>query len=463
MQYITANIDGRGIRYDELDGRQFLVVPVAMLTEGVHVGSNGALFYPREELSKTPAVWNHKPIVVYHPEINGQGVSACDPAVINSRAVGLIMNTAFVAKTQKLRAEAWLDVAKVRKVDSRIMDAIEKNQVMEVSTGLFTDNEATEGEFNGEKYSAIARNYRADHLAILPDKVGACSIADGAGLLQLNEQSMVNGMSFDQIRRAIATVVYAKGDGYYVEDVYRDFAVYSDGAGKLWKQVYAIVNGAASLVGDPEQVIRVTEYRSLDGSFVGNTAPERNPLKKESKTMDKKTLIDKLVGNAKSGIKETDREALALLSETALQSMVTNAEGQPAATTVTEEPAATTVTEAPAAPPPAANQKPVTMEEYVSAAPAELRDVLISSLNVHNQHKQELVAKITANKANVFTPEQLGAKSLGELQAIAALAATAPGLVPVPSYFGAAQPIANAGTSTAETPLGLPAMDFTKK
>ena len=62
---VTANISGK-VRYDEMEGRPFLVAPMIMLTEGVHNGSRGPLFYPKEELKKVPAVWNHKPIVVYH-------------------------------------------------------------------------------------------------------------------------------------------------------------------------------------------------------------------------------------------------------------------------------------------------------------------------------------------------------------------------------------------------------------
>jgi hypothetical protein len=34
----------------------------------------------------------------------------------------------------------------------------------------------------GRQYVGIARNHRPDHLAILPDLKGSCSIADGAGL-----------------------------------------------------------------------------------------------------------------------------------------------------------------------------------------------------------------------------------------------------------------------------------------
>ena len=58
---------------------------------------------------------------------------------------------------------------------------------MEVSTGLFTENEEVHGEFRGKPYIAVARNYRPDHLAWLPDQIGACSLAAGCGTLKLNQ------------------------------------------------------------------------------------------------------------------------------------------------------------------------------------------------------------------------------------------------------------------------------------
>jgi hypothetical protein len=51
-----------------LDGREYLVVPMVMILEGVHDGSSGKIYYPKEELQKTPKIWNMKPIVVNHPE-----------------------------------------------------------------------------------------------------------------------------------------------------------------------------------------------------------------------------------------------------------------------------------------------------------------------------------------------------------------------------------------------------------
>ena len=165
---------------------------MVMMTEGVHEGSEGPLYYPSEELALVPYAWNHRPIVMYHPEINGQAVSACDPIIINARKVGLVLGARWDKEMSKLRAEAWLEVARVNNIDSRVIQMIRNGQKVELSTGLITDKIPTEGEWNGKKYRAIARNYRPDHLALLPDKVGACSIADGAGLNVTNEDKKMN-------------------------------------------------------------------------------------------------------------------------------------------------------------------------------------------------------------------------------------------------------------------------------
>lgn len=183
---IIFNVSGP-TRTEVLEGRDYIVAPMVMLVEGVVAGSMGPLYYPREELSKTPVVWNSKPIVVNHPKINGQHVSACDPVIMNSRKIGMIMNAKVEGNEEdgnpfKLKAEGWFERSRVEVVDKRVLEALNTGAKMEVSTGVFTDNESIPGEYKGKKYDAIARNYRPDHLAILPDTEGACSVADGAGL-----------------------------------------------------------------------------------------------------------------------------------------------------------------------------------------------------------------------------------------------------------------------------------------
>lgn len=168
------------ITVQKLEGRDHFVVPTVMITEGVHAGSNGPLFYSAEVLAASAPLWNGKPIVVYHPSMQFSNGSAGDPAVFNQQKIGTIFNARMDGK--RLLADAWIDAERVQVVDARVLNTIRAAQLMEVSTGLFHTPTQGNGVFNGKPYSAVVTNVVPDHLAILPDQLGACSIADGAGL-----------------------------------------------------------------------------------------------------------------------------------------------------------------------------------------------------------------------------------------------------------------------------------------
>lgn len=173
------NIDiGNLIRNEDLNGRHYVVVPMTMILEGVHTGSQGPVYYSVEELAKTPKMWNMKPIVIEHPF---RGDTATDLEVYKRQAVGMIMNTHFI--DGKLKAEAWIDKELVQEKCPEVLQHIEYRLPMEISTGLFSELVTDEGVWNGEPYKGRIINIRADHLAILPHKQGACSLSDGAGLL----------------------------------------------------------------------------------------------------------------------------------------------------------------------------------------------------------------------------------------------------------------------------------------
>lgn len=186
-QELVVNLSkSKKVRHETLDGKKYLVAPAVLLTHGVHKSGNGkAIYYPETELNNMPSRWDHKPIVVYHPtKADGTPDTACQPAVLESRGCGFFLNTRYDGK---LRTELWFDEVKTKKVDPRVMTALESETMMEISTGLYMDIAMTEGEFGGKKYDGMAQNFAPDHVAVLPDKVGACSIKDGGGMLQINE------------------------------------------------------------------------------------------------------------------------------------------------------------------------------------------------------------------------------------------------------------------------------------
>lgn len=466
---VTFNIKGPKIRTETLEGVEYTVVPMVMLTEGVHSGSQGPILYPAEEIAKTPEVWNHKPIVVYHPERNGLPISACEPEVINARKIGLIMNTRYVEemdtktkkKMRKLHAEAWIDEKKTKKVDNRVWDAIEKKTVMELSTGLFLDNEESEGEWNGEKYTRVARNYRADHLAILPDQTGACSIADGAGFIR-------NEVSFQQVRDLLHAALREEyPEQYcYVEDVFTKFFVYMKN-GVFYKQSYTATDVKASLVGEPVVVVRVVQYRLTDGTVVAN-------IEKETTSMDRQKMIENLVSNSNGVWGEGDREWLNAQTDARLKQLTANLKAETEADKPTESKPKTDTTPA-ATPAPVGNTtlastpvhapKTVSVNDYVANAPPEIRDMLATGLRAHAAEKAKLVSQITANAKNKFTAEQLNAKDLSELQAIAALAVNEQRPANPTTYAGLADAFsANTAGGTGEIkPLPLPSLSFEKQ
>jgi hypothetical protein len=423
-------------RYDTMEGKQYLVVPCVMLTEGVHEGSRGPLYYPADELSKFPVIWNGKPVVVYHPELNGISVSACDPDIYTSRKIGVLMNTKW--EDGKLKTECWLEEDKIKEVDERVLNAIQSGEMMEVSTGLFFDPEVTEGVWNGEKYTAIARNYRPDHLAILPDLEGACSIEDGAGLLRnAAEQggpighlaqslvSIFNELSHSEIWRMLSDKIQGEGTNTWVSEVFDNFFIYEQ-SDKTYYQEYSIKDNEVTLVGMRKEAEKITQYKLSDGTFVGNTVSKVKDISEflKEKNMNKEKIVNDLIKNEKSPWTEGEREYLMEMTEDQLTCIVNSTKEKdednedkkskkvPAANNVVAVPIANAADE----------PKPMTAGEYIANAPKEVQDMYYFGMATLNKQKTGLIEKIKANPRNPFTEEQLKAKDIGELGCLAKLA-----------------------------------------
>jgi hypothetical protein len=169
------------LRRETLHGRLYLVKSATLIVPGVLPGSNGPLFYPAEENARSPGDWDGMPIVLRHPVRNGVHVSARDPLVLADQGLGHIYRTAVDDKGV-LGAEAWIDEERVKQLHESTYKKLVSNEPIEVSTGLVIKFDNTAGTYNGRNYSAIARDYKPDHLAILPEGAGACSVADGCGI-----------------------------------------------------------------------------------------------------------------------------------------------------------------------------------------------------------------------------------------------------------------------------------------
>jgi hypothetical protein len=153
---------------------------MTMIVPGVLNGSKGALYYSPEEIAKSVTAWNNIPITVSHPETGG---SAKDVNVLERQGIGVVRRSRIVNGT--LKADGWFDIEKTKNVDAWVHDCLARGKPFELSTGLYTKNTPAEpgATYKGRSYAFVASDYRPDHLAVLPNQVGACSLRDGCGVL----------------------------------------------------------------------------------------------------------------------------------------------------------------------------------------------------------------------------------------------------------------------------------------
>lgn len=174
--------DDIGLR--RMDGVDYLVAPTILIFEGVW----NNFLYTEDELAKFTQSWCGRPIVAAnagsdHPrDANGNPITANTPEIIEECEVGILLNVRWDETVKALKGESWIDVLKCKAKAPETLEAIHANKDIDVSTGLFTECDMVPGEFGDKAYAGTLRNYRPDHLALLPNATGACSWEDGAGL-----------------------------------------------------------------------------------------------------------------------------------------------------------------------------------------------------------------------------------------------------------------------------------------
>lgn len=200
FQQLTSNL-GAKVKRVSHGGRSYLVAPASLIVPGVLNGSDGALYYPPEEISRNVSAWDGVPLVVYHPLTeNGEPTSALDEngridrKVYERVGVGALRNTRYDGR---LVSEAWFDEEHTRNADvklfgpAKILPRLNAEQAIELSTGLHLEQDKRAGVCpkTNRSYDSSTRNYKPDHLAVLPDQRGACSVEDGCGVVVNAEES----------------------------------------------------------------------------------------------------------------------------------------------------------------------------------------------------------------------------------------------------------------------------------
>ena len=440
-KFITSTAEPSLVREETFMGRDHLVVPVIALTEMVLQGVNSDTpeLALEEEFSKNVQAWNGNAIVVNHPQIDGEMVSANSPVVSDSERIGTIFNAQVGDK--KLKVEAWIDMERVNALGGEIEETVErlKEGAVEVSTGLYANVEDKEGEYEGKEYSGIWRNIVPDHLALLSEgKTGACSIEDGCGAPRANEGCSCEGEGkckacevknhkslFSSIKDTLlrfcrqsdtdkrgflnAALKEKYGGDLWLSAVYDDTLVYEmytyEEGWQLLERGYS-VESDGSVTFDDEATPVVAEV-----DFVPIKVNDR------STDMDKEKFVDKLIGNEKYSFDEEDREWLMAMSDEHLGKLeVMEGVSETSTSTSDIEYTSTTTSEK------EEEEEEVSVEAYLESAPPEVREVLDEALRTQEAKREGMIKTIHANAKNTISEETLRGMSMEVLESMSKLA-----------------------------------------
>jgi len=456
MNCYSIQVNNYDLRYEQFQGRKHLVLPVVMMVEGVHNGSHGPLYHTMEELGKFPGAWNGIPVSLDHPEYDGVGISANDPEILDTGVVGRVFNTHVDG--EKLRAEAWIDEQALQRLSADTFMAISQQRPLEVSVGVFSEDEPVEGDWNGEHYVAVARNLRPDHLALLPPGVvGACSWQDGCGIRNNKEggegmdivatvkELTARGYSVARMyKESMLTLIDAirqKVDAmdtdarvHYLEDVYDNYFVYRSSSrgenvapmSRLYKRKYKTnSDGTVEFEGDPIPVVRKVQYQEVASEY-GET--NNNSKEGQAMTDDKKKpccpeKVELLIQSAHSTFVEGDRAWLEAAEEEFIDRLIgmqKNSEEIAEKLAAAEKKTETQETEKKDGE--TEEDENVNMnkeqaqavlaeqlsnpDKFMELLPGEVRDQVEHGLQLHRDYRATLVTQIQAN-TDAYTAEEL--------------------------------------------------------
>ncbi len=423
-----------------IDKKEYLSVPVVMMMEGVHNGSRGPLLHLAEELGNPKEPWDNIPVTISHPVNDDNEYVSVNSEQLKSEewVVGVVINT--VLDDKKLKATLLLDVQKLAAISPETLQSVQDGEIVEVSVGVFSEEEEKEGKFNGEEYITVSRNYVPDHLALLPEEVGACSIDDGCGLRinknekggndlniyeKLKEQNLtispiVNEVSFDDIRDqvwGVLSTLEVKDVSYtYLDAIYENYFVYRkrvrvDGGdftdGGLFKQNYSVgADNKVTKVGDPVEVKKEVSYITLQDHIVRRRRVKNNKSKNMCEKCEQK--VNELIAHSSTHFNESDRVWLADLTEDKLDKLVPKKVTPPVKSELTVDTAWEFIQ---------ANTSKA--EDYIAKLPEPIKSQVEAGITANKEKIDILVTSIMDNtEKDVWTKEKLEAMDLETLQSL---------------------------------------------
>lgn len=440
---------GQLLQRQTVDGIEYLVAPIISAREGV---MNGIL-YLAGDLERSAAAWDGVPAPLGHP-------TGPDGEFVNAQAdesPGVIFNSRWDSEAMALKHEVWIGIDRAVRLGGKaltLLARLNSGDVIEVSTGLLADIELAEGDYNGARYWGIARNIQPDHIAILLDEPGACSVADGCGIPRVNKETtmpdLINPASeathrlaslllnmeltLDERQQAALDAWWESDHLGRVMDIYSDRLVYRHN-GRLWQVIYNIDEAGVAQFEPPVEMQYAPIPTEPQPQPVSNAQQPSwldalkqfitNQFRQEATRMDRSTVIQTLLANERNVLSQ---ETLNALSDDELAAYAAQVKPCQAAANNSQ-------------PEPAQQPEPV-RQQQIDELLAEFRELKQQLAANSDREKSGLITQIIAN-TDIFTQAELSEKPLAEVQKLHRLTVPA-------DYSGQGMAFANAATSEWE-------------
>ena len=305
-----------------IDGKEHIVInDVVPIVDDIVM--NG-IFYPADEINKSYMTLNDNLMPLDHPMINNENVSALTPQAINNYYVGAWGRNVRKSNDRVLM-DAYIDrkfaesTEKGRMLVNRLDDMMSgKNTTpIHVSTGLTYTPDNQSGSSKGKRYTAIARNMKFDHVAILPDKQGAATPDDGVGIFVNSdgEKSPIENVSLIDCSDDSISNVISKT----IKEVLSVFKFNQKEEEDLMKEKILLALNAAGIKTDglsDEQLLKVYNEQTTKEAIEKKKASEEEEKKKAEQEKKNATNAEDAPAWAKSLMNKVTNLELAVNANT---------------------------------------------------------------------------------------------------------------------------------------------------
>lgn len=338
-----------------------------------------SILYPTAEVNKAYPSLNDTPAPIGHPKnADGQYVSAANATAMQQYWVGAAVTNAR-KEGDAVLVDITVNEAQAQAMDNgkRLIERLDAamagnaGEPIHVSTGVLLRKTNAKGESKGKAYNAVASDMVFDHLAILLDEQGAGTPEEGVGMWLNHEGAeepvfMVNlevkgvkkrkpitansdELSFSDIAMKLSEALSAAmpQQDAWVVDIFDKYFVYRLGDSFYKSDYYIDSENVVSLIGDPQQVERKTEYDTInnreessqmkdaiiaalnaagighEGRSDADNLAAYNALQRKELEQQVNTLTEKIVSMEANEAKRIEGEKKAIADKLAVNSALT--------------------------------------------------------------------------------------------------------------------------------------------